>query len=261
MCLLLTLLSVPFEGAQAVVFQDTFSISEVLDQYQTNRGDLKNVETVSFQGDDRLKMTIDSNFGFEDSGFRFQGLERRFGAGMDFLNAPMGSQMSIDFYLDPAWENGGNQREISFWAQTTGANNYWPNFGFYTDGVDTAHFFTWPEETGDNFKTHPLPIDFEWGWNTFTYELGDAANFWSVNGELFAVNDAFFESFFEPDNLQTMLIMPRNFGEDDYMVYADNFIGIIPEPSNSAMIIGGLAALMGFRRRNNKLAKRRGESS
>lgn len=193
---------------------------------------------VNFLGDARLRQTIsaaDSQSNrpgpFSSAFYNTQGRKYDVDAGV--------MSMSIELYVDSAWQTTGN-RMAGFWGTAIGGSSLvYPIIEVASDGND-AWFRAWDATTGlfhnmgmigalDQF--YELSITLDLGTNTFLYEAGGYT--WQSTA-------------FGATSFGNVILQGHNSLQgENYDIYWDNFNAAganpVPEPITMSLMAGGVA--------------------
>jgi len=241
-------------SAMALPINETFDTAPVLTvnavdgDWYVDRYAPAGFTSVNFDGDNRLKLSIDASDGvdgrpssFSSSFYNTQG--RAFAT-------PGATKISIDMYVPADWATSG-RRMGALWAvdnDGSGLTNRYPIVEFSGAG-STVGFNAWGAD--DAWHELGLPTGFVYNsWNTLTLELTASQVILSV-GDL-----TYTDSNNGATELGAVILQGYNSYTDNagvtYDVYFDN-LSAVPEPTTFAL--GGLSlALLVVSRRRRKLA-------
>ena len=239
----------PVSVSASTITSQTFDTDPTLGSSQapgvwyTDRYAPAGFESVSFLGDNRLKHTIsasDSESGrpgnFSSSFYNTQG--RKF-------DTPGASTISIDFYIDPAFD-GASGRTGGFWGTgfDSGGNTTFPIIEFFDNQFQV--FDSVNDSDGTGFRTVGVQSGFAFGeFVTLTISLDSVADLFSfsVNGELLSTEEA--GGAVEIGNV---ILQNINTADGvDRMIYWDNLTASgdmqVPVPATMAFVLVGLAGI------------------
>jgi len=244
-CMLAVCLSA-FASAQSFTFDDpiTLGSTQAPDTWYTDRYAPAGFASQSFfDGGNRLKHSIaEADGGSSRPGSFSSAFYNTQGRKYD-LN-PGTTSMSIDLYVDDAWETSG-RRMAGLWGtafDATNAVSMFPIVEFASDGT-SGFFQVWD---GAAFQSIGLPGGFAYdSWVTLSMELTGSDVILKA-GDVSLTTDANGSTYFG-----NVILQGHNTTAGvDYDIYWDDFEAV-PEPAT--MTILGLGALAAWRKK--KLAK------
>ena len=236
-----SLLLAVLPGAAFAQFTDTFG--SINSAWVTDRHDPAGFESVSFLGDNRLKLTIQPP-AESDANQNTQGRHR--------TTAITGLwTVSAQVFVDAAFNTPtGTLARSDLWANSgTPQSGDYAIFGF-TNASPTAptnltasdrsfRFRAWSGNTGWVDLGVPSGFTFD-AWHTITATSTGSAFEFRLDGVLLLTN-----ATPAGNNLLSVTIQGANFGGTGYSVYWDNVSATaIPEPTTSALL--GALAVLGF---------------
>lgn len=251
-------------GSTAISFGQSFTDTfDTIDPaWTTDRYEPAGFQSVNFDGDNRLQISISAADsyqnrpgGFQSTFYNTQGRQRAASNSNPW-------EVSGDLYISSDMLSGENLRRTDLWTRDSNTDE---NFAKYpiigvvrNDASDpfnpmgslTTRYRVWDDDTMDGWvDVGPTVTE---GWHHMSIAAtGTAFNF-SIDDTLVYTDNTVSASGF--DALQTVFVQAYSFGDathattDNYSVYWDNIhAGPVPEPAS--MTVLGLGALALIRRR------------
>ncbi len=237
-------------SVQAAGFTDTFD--SIHPDWATDRYDPAGFNSVFFDGDNRLQITIDDADSsanrppsFSGTFYNTQGKKRDVAVGTTWT-------VSGDVYISSDMVSGNNIRRTDLWTRDSNEESsaHYPIFGVVrNDDSDpfnpnaaslTSRWRIWDGQVGWVELAAPVTE----GWHNLEI-IADGTTFvYKLNGSMVHTDLTASSAGFE--DLSTVYVQAYNFGDSDYSVYWDN-ISAVPEPTSLALL--GLTGLAVVRRR------------
>jgi len=198
---------------------------------------------VSFDGDNRLKQTIAAGDAQTEANAFYNTQGRKYDLGDGTL------QLSIDLYVDDAWEDSG-KRMAGFWATAFDLGNAVSAYPIieYTELENNGRFRGWDAVNG-GWLDMGLPGGFAYDtWYTLGITLGGGQVKYTVNELSLTVGAG------SSVELGNVILQGHNTPAGvDYSIYWDNLSAAVPEPATWALMILGFG-LTGAAMRRRRLA-------